>query len=128
MRRILPFIIVMLPVGALGQSQPPAKHDIAWYVAHAPERNAALKWCHGDTSHADMYDCQNAEAAAAGTMFQNKGNNNTADINSPAYWSANPIARAGTLRACIRRRPGDEMDFPYCSVAAYSLMQEQRGR
>jgi hypothetical protein len=128
MRHLLPFVILALPIAAAGQQQAPAKHDISWYVAHAGERNTTLRWCHGDASHADIYDCQNAEAAAAGTMFQDKGNNNAADMNSPAYWAANPVARAGTLRACIRRQPGDQMELPFCGAAAYSLMQERRGQ
>ena len=103
-----------------------ALHDIPWYVAHTAAREATLSWCHQDSSRADSFDCQNAQAAAAGTMFRDTGNRDPNDMMSPAYWTANPIARAGVLRGCARPRPGNAMNQPYCGAASYSAANDPR--
>jgi hypothetical protein len=99
-------------------------HNIAWYVEHAAAREARLTWCHQDSSRADSFDCQNAQAASAGMTFQDSGNRDANDMMSPAYWTANPIARTGVLVACGRRLPGNEMQLAYCGPAAFSALHD----
>ena len=108
------------------KAQPAALHDIPWYVGHTAAREATLTWCHQDSSRADGFDCQNAQAAAAGSMFRDTGNRDPNDMTSPAYWTANPIARAGVLRGCARPRPGNAMNQPYCGAAANSAASDTR--
>jgi hypothetical protein len=108
----LPVVALAQPVGPSGQ--PPALHDKAYYATHKAVRDTTLRWCHSDSTHADFYDCQNAEAADAGTI----GKPRTLDqyLSDPNYWVQNPIARGGALIQCNRRAPGDEMVLPYCAA------------
>jgi hypothetical protein len=123
-------VVFLASVGLLASpsawTQPAALHDIPWYVGHSAARETTLTWCHQDSSRADSFDCQNAQAAAAGTMFRDTGNRDPNDMMSPAYWSANPLARAGVLLACVRRQPGNEMQLRYCGPASYSAAHDPR--
>ena len=121
MSRTVLLAILSLLASAPAWAQPAALHNIHWYVEHTAAREATLTWCHQDSSHADSFDCQNAQAAAAGVMFRDIGNRDLNDMMSPAYWTANPLARTGVLRACARRKPGDEMQYPYCGAASASV-------
>lgn len=109
-RALLLALALGLPAAAW--AQPPALHDKAYYAAHKTVRDTTLRWCHGDATHADLYDCQNAEAADAGTI----GKPQTLDqmLNDPNYWVRNPVARDGAMVQCARREPGDELILPFC--------------
>ena len=118
-RALLFAVAIALPAIASAQparqsAQPPALHDKAYYTAHKAVRDTTLRWCHSDATYADLYDCQNAEAADAGTI----GSPRTLDqyLSDPNYWVQNPIARGGALIQCNRRAPGDEMVLPYCAA------------
>ena len=118
-RAFLLAVGIALPAIASAQparqsAQPPALHDKAYYATHKAVRDTTLRWCHSDATYADLYDCQNAEAADAGTI----GKPRTLDqyLSDPNYWVRNPIARGGALIQCNRRAPGDEMVLPYCAA------------
>lgn len=113
-RAVLIAAVILTP--RLAAAQPaPALHDKAWYVAHPDARVATLHWCHSDSTYADMFDCQNAEAADALTIGKQ---HRTVDgyLNDPHYWAQNPISRGGAMLQCARRGPGDEMVLPYCNA------------
>ena len=47
-----------------GPSAPaPAVHDVAWFMAHEPERTAAVAACQNDAS-LNLANCMNAQSAA----------------------------------------------------------------
>jgi hypothetical protein len=105
-------LAMALGLPAAAWAQPPALHDKAYYATHKAVRDTTLQWCHSDATHADLYDCQNAEAADAGTI----GKPQTLDqmLNDPNYWVRNPVARDGAMVQCARREPGDELILPFC--------------
>jgi hypothetical protein len=109
-RALLLAMALSLPAAAW--AQPPALHDKAYYATHKAVRDTTLRWCHSDATYADLYDCQNAEAADAGTI----GKPQTLDqmLNDPNYWVRNPVARDGAMVQCARREPGDELILPFC--------------
>jgi hypothetical protein len=111
--RALLLATILLPTVAW--AQPPALHPKAWYAEHDGARIATLHWCHSDATHADLFDCQNAEAADAGKMI-GAGPPRTMDqyLNDPNYWVQNPFARYGAMVQCNRRGPGDELVLPFC--------------
>ena len=130
MRLTLLATVVLLPGLAFAQQRQQVLHDIPWYSAHTAERNATLKFCHASADRVDMADCQNAEAAATGAMVDGSAAQGlTAMLNSPAYWTANPIARAGELQQCAHPNvPGNQMALPYCNAARQSAGQAGTGR
>ena len=142
MRAIVAVAIMLLPGVGLAQVNPPpaALHDKAWYAAHSAARNATLKWCHADATRADWFDCQNAEAAAAGTIGQPQRNtaipsdppyfaNGNDWMMSPEYWADHSFARAGILVQCARRAPGDQMMLRACPAAqAGEALARARGQ
>lgn len=91
-------------------------HDIPWYMANTPARQATIQWCHQSSERGRMPDCQNAERAASGVRGQTPVRDFMAD---PAYWRANPTARYATMETC--RHPewsNYRMQQPYCALAA----------
>lgn len=95
--------------------QPPALHGKYWYVAHPAERNATVRWCEADESHARLYDCRNAEAAS--TVADAPGGG--ADFMAlPEFWTQNPQARAMLGRLCANAgAPGTGPWLRYCRFA-----------
>jgi len=91
-------------------------------MAHPTIQQQTLRACHS-----------NAESTGACLMKhyyeQAVRSNNLLNLNDPAYWSVNPIAREGVLAQCRRRGPSDEMayPYPYCGVASASKLNDLRG-
>jgi hypothetical protein len=134
--RILSAIVLVLAIPAAASAQDPLTHsvtprDVAWYMAHPDTLRQTLKVCQSNAAYMPLPDCANAESAGAGLMGrryeQAARSNNSLNLRDPAYWSMNPIAREGVLAQCRRRAPGDELAFPYCSVAAASKLSDLRG-
>lgn len=130
-----------LPIAAMAQPQfypgdpmrgPVTPRDVPWYMAHPTVMQQTLNVCGSNAAYADTADCRNANSAGAGLLGQAYSNANrralarnpALDIHSPAYWSANPIARDGLLIQCRRRGPGDDLAYPYCAVASQSKLGE----
>lgn len=115
--RILKALLVLslIFVYAAEAGQPPAQHNKAWYETHDGERNATLRLCHSDATYANLYDCQNAEAAGslADRRYGAKG-----FMNSPSFWAQNEGARNMVLRMCANRTASSTPFLPYCRVAA----------
>ncbi len=121
---------------AVAQSPPPsALHDIPWYQAHGPAREATTRLCHSDHSYGHNVDCMNAETA--GTLDWGRRSANAARqgtgttrpdgeffpyLRDPSYWAQNRLARVGVIAACnvprtsyapstcAAARQGDAMD------------------
>lgn len=101
--------------------------SVGWYQTHPDVLRQTLLVCHSNSAYASTPDCDNAERAAAGLMGRDAARSTRPGapaMTDPAYWSANPFARAGVLAQCRRRAPGDELVFPYCRAAAESALHD----
>lgn len=125
--RIAALLALLAPAAAVGQQK--VLHDIPWYSAHDAERTATLNFCHASVDRMDMVDCRNAEAASAGAMMKGTDKDPLSFLDTPAYWSANPIARASELYQCAHpNTPGGQMSLRYCNVARQSAAQDGQAR
>lgn len=130
-RAIVLAAAVLAPgLAAAQQGQPPALHPKAWYVGHVAARHATLIWCHSDATHADLYDCQNAEAADALTIGQQSVRHGTVDayLRDPAYWAQNPIYRGSALHQCRYGGVGTETMQQYCGAVRAGDTMARAGR
>jgi len=114
MRALL--LAAMVAVPAIACAQPPALHDKAYYASHKAVRDTTLRWCHSDATYADLFDCQNAEAADAGTIGTPQQQTIEQTLRDPNYWVRNPVARDGAMVQCSRRGLGDQLILPYCGA------------
>lgn len=114
-------VVTVVSIYAADAAQPPAQHNKAWYLAHDGERNSTLRLCHSDASYANLYDCQNAEAAGgiADRRQPGPGAGRPADFMlSPSYWARNDVARSVMLGMCATRGRGAPGAYPpYCDAA-----------
>lgn len=118
MRCILFAVVALAPLAA-AHAEARVLHDVPWYEAHDTARKATVQLCESDARIANLPDCNNAEAAAAGAMF-GKGNPE-ADLNilfDPKYWAANRVARDDAWAQC---RAGKGLMLPYCSAIRASF-------
>lgn len=142
MRYLALILAVAIPAVASAQSDydpmrsPVTPRDVRWYMGHPTVMSQTLRVCGSNAAYADTPDCQNANSASAGIMGQvyaqanqrSMASNPALDIQNPAYWSANPIAREGILTQCRRRGPGDDLVAPYCGAAARSKLNSLNSR
>lgn len=129
-----PAIVLALAIPAAAHAQsamtaPVTPRTVAWYMAHPSVMQQTLRVCHSNAAYMPLPDCANAESAGAGLMKREyQQASNGLNLNDPAYWSTNPIAREGVLAQCRRRGPGDEMAYPYCRAAAASKLNDLGAR
>ncbi|HUZ62968.1 MAG TPA: EexN family lipoprotein [Acetobacteraceae bacterium] len=118
MRRIL-FAVVALASLAAAHAEARVLHDVPWYKAHDAARKATVQLCESDARFANLPDCNNAEAAAAGVMF-GKGDPNSGlnYMYDPKYWAANRVARDDAWVQC---QAGKGLMLPYCSAIRASF-------
>ena len=123
---------------AVAQSPPPsALHDIPWYQAHGPAREATTRLCHSDHSYGHNVDCMNAEtagtldwgrrsaeAARGATNSPRHGNDLFPQLSDPSYWAHNRLARIGVLGAC--RVPGTNYPPSECAAARQGEAMDPR--
>jgi hypothetical protein len=135
MRTLATIIFALaLPAAAIaGTTDPVTPRDVAYYMAHPAIQQQTLRLCHSNAAYMTLPDCANAESAGAGLMRRDylsaNRSSNVLNLNDPAYWSSNPIAREGVLAQCRRHGPGDELAYPYCRVAAASKLNDlKRGK
>jgi len=132
MRRFLIYAALSFaPIAVIAETTDPVTpRDVAWYMSHPAVQQQTLRVCHSNAAYMPLPDCANAESAGAGLMRRDYEravrSNNSLNLNDPAYWSSNPIAREGILAQCRRRGPGDELAYPYCRVASESKLNDLR--
>jgi hypothetical protein len=132
MRKTILLAVVALPFAALAQE--PAR-DVAYFIRHRAEATATVRVCRDNASYSRLPTCRNAERAMAMSDVQQlaelhrQGAREASNLlYDPAYWSANPMARAGELAQCRRGAPADQMMMPYCQAAAASALHDTAGR
>jgi hypothetical protein len=123
---------IALPFAA--SAQEPTR-DVAYFIRHRVEATATVKVCRDNASYGRLPTCRNAERAMAMSDVQQlaelhrQGAREASNmLYDPAYWSANPMARAGELEQCRRGAPADRMMMPYCQAAAASALHDSARR
>jgi hypothetical protein len=81
----------------------PARHDVAWYRAHADARTSMLATCQNDHSYDDAADCRNANSAAHAAAGDDLEAANSKEPEAdPAYYGHDAGVIAMTLSMCSR--------------------------
>lgn len=126
MRAALALAVIAFPLAARAQTR-----DVPYFINHAAEGRATVQACRANAAYSKLPTCRNAERAASLSDLQQVIELHRAGAQQaaampfdPAYWSRNPIARAGELEQCRRQAPGDEMALPYCKAAAASALRD----
>lgn len=107
-----------------------AQHDVAYYVAHAPARNATLKLCRSDMSYDRNPDCLNAQMAETRLRARD-----TEDVfariyrqmHDPEWWSENGgPGLGGMVEACSNGGPTTMTPSECDAARAGRAIQEKK--
>lgn len=101
-------LAVAAAIAPMAQAQ--SRRTVSYFLAHPEERNIILRECRDDEAAARMPECANAQRAAdqasrqAYLQEQRQHRTQTPNemLTDPAYYAANPIARAVVLDQCAR--------------------------
>lgn len=118
MRRLLIAVLALAPAAGLADQPHRSLHDTAWYVAHAPERQATIRLCESDAAYMRLTDCANAERAASSLIGKPQWKSLDDMLKDPRYYArAGDMTREGARLQCLR---GRGVATPYCGAVARS--------
>ena len=114
-------VIALLPCAAMAQPR-----TIEWFLQHPREAEALAGHCYqGAERSVASVECANANSAASEIMSQRylQEAKRYANYEDPAFWDANPLARAITLNECVHPSvPALQPSALKCRAAALSQM------
>jgi hypothetical protein len=118
---VLSAFVVTGPAMGQGTASKDTGKTVSWYADHQQERAQMQLRCLDDPGHLrNTPDCINAERGAIEAGHRQVRNGfGVMDPNDPAFWSADPSARAAQLSMCHLNPQLDN-----CDAAKRSLLIE----